>query len=382
MNPQGADTSITDESNVVPESLLAFAKDSRYLEECKTLLLQLLRKALPSRGEDLLDRDAWYASAVLYTAIVLLRRGRTLGMEVCGLKYPERIARWKVVAASLAAASTVYTLHLHRATVERDSASSTPSTESLHGIQRRQFYERQRLAMLHRANGASDISSPMRNEPSLAHQQSATHPSSFRERIRKAARELLHSIVTAVFSFSRIEGPHAPTETQQRTITMGIWVLRLHLAYYCLTGRYPSWTHRLVGHTIEEDGSKRLVSRPNNFRVVGLLILAQAAGTTIQNVSQQLTHWWIDHSVPNTSRQTPSITFEGEGQSLKTRSATIGVTCGICQQARTHPACPASCGHVFCWKCLQLSVASRAECPLCRTACQPQDILALHNYTP
>jgi peroxin-10 len=40
------------------------------------------------------------------------------------------------------------------------------------------------------------------------------------------------------------------------------------------------------------------------------------------------------------------------------------------------------CGHVFCWKCLQQWVSSRGECPLCRTACLPQDILALHSYTP
>jgi peroxin-10 len=377
MSPQEQESS---ENNVVPEGLLALAKDTRYVEECKILLLQVLRSVLPERREDLLDRDAWYLSVILYNFLVILRKGRTLGMEICGLRYPERIARWKVVAASLATASSIYALH--RATADDDD-SSGPGTESLRGAQRRQIFENQRQAMLRRANSTPEVvSSPMRN----GDQQVSVAPSSIRERMRELIRKLLQSVVTAVSSSSRLEGPHAPVENQQRTLTAGIWLLRLHLAYYCLTGRYPSWTHRLVGHTVEEDGSKRLVSRPNKFRVVGILILAQAAGTAIQTISQQLTHWWIDRSASTSATPTLSIRFEGSSSLTPSSSSSPTVaqsgTCAICQQVRKHPACPTLCGHVFCWKCLQQWVLSRGECPLCRTACRPQDILALHSYTP
>jgi peroxin-10 len=378
MSQQAQETS---ESNVVPESLLALAKDTRYVEECKILLLQVLRSVLPQRREDLLDRDAWYLSVFLYNFLVILRKGRTLGMEICGLRYPERIARWKVVAASLATASSIYALH--RATADGED-SSGPGTESLRGTHRRQVYENQRQAMLRRANSPSDaVSSPMRN---TASQQVSSAPSSIRGKMRELIRKLLQSVVTAVSSSSRMEGPHAPVETQQRTLTVGIWLLRLHLAYYCLTGRYPSWTHRLVGHTVEEDGSKRLVSRPNNFRVVGILILAQAAGTAIQTISQQLTHWCIDRSNTTLASPTSSIRFEGSSSltssSSPPKADPSGTACAICQQVRTHPACPTLCGHVFCWKCLQQWVSSKGECPLCRTICRPQDILALQSYTP
>jgi peroxin-10 len=376
MNTQAQESS---ESNVVPESLLALAKDTRYVEECKILLLQVLRSVLPERREELLDRDAWYLSVVLYNFLVILRKGRTLGMEICGLRYPDKISRWKVVAASLATASSIYALH--RATADSEDASGR-RTEALRGTQRRQVYENQRQAMLQRANSTSDaVSSPMRN---AGGQQVSAAPSSIRERMRELIRKLLQSVVTAVSNSSRMEGPHAPVETQQRTLTVGIWLLRLHLAYYCLTGKYPSWTHRLVGHTVEEDGSKRLVSRPNNFRVVGILILAQAAGTAIQTISQQLTHWWIDRSPSTLSPPTPSIRFEGSSSLPSSSSPTSdhSGTCAICQQVRKHPACPTLCGHVFCWKCLQQWVSSKGECPLCRTSCRPQDILALHSYTP
>jgi hypothetical protein len=348
------------------------------------LLLQVLRSVLPQRREELLDRDAWYLSVVLYNFLAILRKGRTLGMEICGLRYPEGIDRWKVVAASLATASSIYALH--RATAEGADAPG-PGTESLRGIQRRQVYENQRQAMLRRANSTSSdaVSSPMRNAGGVG-QQVSSAPSSIRGKMRELIRKLIQSLVTAVSSSSRMEGPHAPVESQRRTLTVGIWLLRLHLAYYCLTGQYPSWTHRLVGHTIEEDGSKRLVSRPNNFRVVGILILAQAAGSAIQTISQQLTHWWIDRSSLSTlSPPTPSIKFEGSSSLTSSSTPKVdssGTTCAICQQVRTHPACSTVCGHVFCWKCLQQWVTSKGECPLCRTICRPQDILALHSYTP
>jgi hypothetical protein len=384
MNAQGEESSesnVVPEGNVVPESLLALAKDTRYVEECKILLLQVLRSVLPQRREELLDRDAWYLSVVLYNLLITVRKGRTLGMEICGLRYPAEIARWKIVAASLGAASSIYALH--RVTADRQD-SSGPGTESLRGTQRRQVYENQRQAMLRRANSTSDaVSSPMRNAAGQG-QQVSSAPSSIRGKMRELIQKLIQSLATAVSSSSRMEGPHAPVESQRRTLTVGIWLLRLHLAYYCLTGTYPSWTHRLVGHTVEEDGSKRLVSRPNNFRVVGILILSQAAGTAIQTISQQMTHWWIDRSSLSTlSPPTPSIKFEGVSSSSSTPSAdTSGTTCAICQQVRTHPACSTVCGHVFCWKCLQQWVTSKGECPLCRTVCRPQDILALHSYTP
>jgi hypothetical protein len=157
-NPQAQESS---ESDVVPEGLLALAKDTRYVEECKILLQQVLRSVLPERREDLLDQDAWYLSLILYNFLVILRRGRTLGMEICGLRYPERIARWKVVAASLATASSIYALH--RVTADGEN-SSGPGTGSLRGAQRRQFFENQRQAMLRRANSTPEVvSSPMRN---------------------------------------------------------------------------------------------------------------------------------------------------------------------------------------------------------------------------
>jgi hypothetical protein len=58
-----------------------------------------------------------------------------------------------------------------------------------------------------------------------------------------------------------------------------------------------------------------------------------------------------------------------------------GHQCGICLNERVHPAAPTACGHVFCWDCVLHWVLNvRAECPLCRAATRPQDIIPLYNY--
>lgn len=55
--------------------------------------------------------------------------------------------------------------------------------------------------------------------------------------------------------------------------------------------------------------------------------------------------------------------------------------CTICRTQRQHPAASVKCGHVTCWDCLMNWVTNvRPECPLCRTPCQPQDIMILLGY--
>ena len=191
------------------------------------------------------------------------------------------------------------------------------------------------------------------------------------------------------------QGPHGlpPQGTTNQAISAGVWLIRLHLAYYCWSEgktRFPHWIHRLFGVTIERDhhptsssSSNLLAQRPDTYRLVGLLLAIQAATELTRHGVQLFNQQWVAHTTAATRRRPDSSHLFPSSSSRVACATTTRTTCTICGLPRTEPAAPISCGHVFCWKCLyQWTKTTRPECPLCRSPCQPQDILALHHYDP
>lgn len=169
------------------------------------------------------------------------------------------------------------------------------------------------------------------------------------------------------------DNPHALPNTAT-VLSIGRWILRLHLAHYCLTGRHPTWLHRFWNLHLKRNQATRISDPPTAHPLIGKLILIQAGATLVKSCA----HWVAFYlaSKPITSSPEPAeVRSPAHLQSLQ--------LCGICRMPRTQSAIPSSCGHIFCWKCLYQWVSTvRAECPLCRSACRPQDILALYNYAP
>jgi peroxin-10 len=221
-----------------------------------------------------------------------------------------------------------------------------------------------------------------------------------------------------------MEGPHALARggdtnamaTQQRSsaVYIGMWMVRLHLAQYCITGKYPTWLHRLAGLAMEtadatnhghQHGSMNsktchcIPCRPTMHRSIGLLIGIQATVTLFRTLANRWILWVADRleerqrviaASSNDNKSLPTLassslfhssteTEQQQQQAGVPASATT--TCSICRMDRLHPAAPSSCGHVFCWSCLIQWVSTvRPECPLCRSPCRPQDIIALYDY--
>jgi len=210
-------------------------------------------------------------------------------------------------------------------------------------------------------------------------------------------------------------------------------------------GQYPTWMHRLwkLSMISNGDGPSRVAERPASVRVVGLLIFVQGTATLVRTLTIRTVEFWMKRqqqsrlqrrrigeqqpqpyrpstflgqlfgrstllpspsssSSPEIPRvlhaqvvdedeeeeeedgdEVTSVMTTRTSNNMTTTSSSSVVTCGICSNHRTFPAASVTCGHVFCWKCLYHWVSSvRPECPLCRSSCRPQDLMALHHYTP
>jgi hypothetical protein len=196
---------------IVPDGLLALAKDTRYVKECQSLFLQVLLSLFPRRSHFLLEQESWILASLLCLALGLKRttKGTSLGMETLGLQFPSTASRWKLVTTTLVALSWAFFFSPHRnrtnnipsTTTTTTSTSTSMSTnlaasdsttatiirarrdddyqitssggtlqndELLRGVTRREFHERQRRAMMERAIQAASLPSSSSTTPTAA----------------------------------------------------------------------------------------------------------------------------------------------------------------------------------------------------------------------
>jgi hypothetical protein len=266
--------------------------------------------------------------ASLWTAVVVWRKGGkgTLGMEACGLEFETTPAggTWRAAASFVASAlSQWYLLQLPPPTTGLSRTDQHQRIESLRGSDRRRIFEQQRQEMLNRSSDRRRGRSPTRagaNAPSSP--PAAASELSLWLKCLGLARQIVASV-----SVADDWGPHtiandalSPTASSQQidALTVGSWILRLHLAFYCLGGRYASWFHRLfrLAFVRAED---RLAARPNSrdgnngASLVGVLILAQALGASIPVLSRKLFQYLDDRGYMSARRlssaPTSSIQF-------------------------------------------------------------------------
>jgi Ring finger domain len=403
--------------------------------------------------------------ASLWMAMVVWRKNgkRTLGMEACGLEFADpmmvtsdgdaRTRRWTAAAASILA-SAASQLYLSQGVppsrrISEDGVDAGRSSarrrrghghhqdhqhrgEALRGAERRQYFEDQRRAMVERSSGTakrrddptSRRSNNVRND---AHRPKPPEARSLASTLLQWARHLAASIASATDDY----GPHAVWNESAASSTMshpqrvqalsiGAWIVRLHLAFYCLGGgecrhSYPSWLHRLFRLSFVPSRDA-LAHRPNGTpTLAGMLIVAQAIGAGVPAITRAMLRYlerkgllgsaspppsagakssikFVSRrdelprkrvephvSVSEASHGRPRTNAPASSASASFANATAERTCMICRQVRRDPACP-PCGHVFCWSCLQQWLEHRPSCPYCRTSCRPQNVMALRKY--
>ena len=182
----------------------------------------------------------------------------------------------------------------------------------------------------------------------------------------------------------------------------------LSLATFYFTGAYYHLSTRFLGLRYVSTRNPNQQSEDTSYEVLGVLLLLQMVAygwnhlkTTMRLVSA--------HRNPATVNQHKASTNTGEGlpedfsggQSQRSPSETVMLTssqrprctladpmslkwiqgrqqrkCTLCLEESKDPSVT-TCGHVFCWNCINEWIVEKPECPLCRQSILAQHVLPL-----
>ena len=184
-----------DDSGLVTESLLSFAKDVRYVQAIQSLLAQATEPLLSdSLTPSTLTKGTWYTSCLFYVLMMVGRHGRTLGMKATGLQFAsnESYSKHRLIGALLTLGAATVAPDLW---ASKDDRHAESQSEALRGNERQMRHEMLRQQMFQRASGSSQSTLIDNN---LNRRQSSSETLSYRDQITIKAREIIKVCSTRV----------------------------------------------------------------------------------------------------------------------------------------------------------------------------------------
>ncbi|CAJ0597533.1 unnamed protein product [Cylicocyclus nassatus] len=152
---------------------------------------------------------------------------------------------------------------------------------------------------------------------------------------------------------------------------------RIHVAFFYIFGIYYNLSRRVAGIRYQSLSPQTDVKALKVYKVLGYLTIAQTA--------LSLTLWLasvMNESVNKTRNRKPHETSLKETDPTETDDdfPHAWFRCSVCLEQRSPSS--TSCGHLFCWKCIQehaLSADDQARCPHCRAPIEASQVVPLLN---
>jgi hypothetical protein len=398
-----SDNSLPDKvENIVPDSLLALSKDNRYISHISSLISKCFVVSDDNEEENKPVSTFTPEINLLARSICacyIVKENTSLGLSYMGLGYNvdspvlyfygillslgpyfvERAGKngWKELKQALA---KFYSMDKTNLNAEKDR-------EALKGDDRRLAFEESRRKMLEASVSkqkhllvSNTIETRLVNRPKMT------------DKVRQIFWKVMQKMAMVDTSMNPIafesHGSNTASTNHQHPVsnlsTIFGWIVRLNIALFYASGKYPNLIHRISGLQVKKLSSHiGMVSQRPDFKIISFMIFTQLGAKVVKSFTKMLIQYYFERSIrlqqfkQSIETIVPSANSQQESPNISSKM----MTCGICMHTRKYPAAPIGCGHVFCWSCLQHFISTvRPECPLCRCSASPQEIIILQNY--
>ncbi|KAJ3305402.1 peroxisome biogenesis factor 10 [Kappamyces sp. JEL0829] len=143
----------------------------------------------------------------------------------------------------------------------------------------------------------------------------------------------------------------------------------MHLALFYFTGAYYHLSRRFFGLRYMLVRKLRKGEDEGGYELLGIMILIQLAARQLTRKHALETQDFDDSTYA--AEQNPYRAAETAGSPES--------KCTLCLEPRKYSTA-ASCGHVYCWKCICDWIRTKPECALCRQPIAANTLVPLVNY--